>query len=94
MASVTLSEAIQKVREQAKSILTALEQTGHPQTEESSSLYLALVTIQKQVKDQGVARFGEVAKELEQLGGMCKGKLEALKPLLDDAVRLARPPKA
>jgi hypothetical protein len=93
MTSVTLSEAIQKARDQAKGLLTALEQAGHPQTEESSSLYLALVTIQKQVKDQG-GRFGEVARELEQLAGLCKGKLESLKVLLDDAVRLARPPKA
>jgi hypothetical protein len=94
MASVTLFEAIQKAREHAKGILTTLEQTGHPQTEESSSLYLGLVTIQKQMKDQGVARFGEVAKELEQLAALCKGKLESLRPWLDDAVRLARPPKA
>jgi hypothetical protein len=94
MASVTLSEAIQKAREHAKAILTTLEQSGHPQTEESSSLYLGLVTIQKQVKDLGVGRFGDVAKELEQLAALCKGKLESLKPLMDDAVRLARPPKA
>jgi len=42
-----LGLVISKAREQAKELLTQLE--GHPQTNESSAVYLALVTLQKRL---------------------------------------------
>jgi hypothetical protein len=90
MTAQTLQEIIQQARNEAKSTLTALEGAGHPQTTESSSLYLGLVTIQKRLAALGPARAGEIASDLEQLAGLCVGKLEVVKPLLEEAVRLAR----
>lgn len=86
-----LSPLIQQARQEAKAILNALEQTGHPQTSESNGLYLALVTLQKRLTAHGTAAgLGEFAAELEQLAGLCTGKLAPLKPRLEEAARLAR----
>jgi hypothetical protein len=90
MTAQTLQEIIQQARGEAKAILTALEGAGHPQTNESSSLYLGLVTLQKRLAALGPGRAGEVAGDLEQLARLCVGKLERLKPLFEEAVRLAR----
>jgi predicted transcriptional regulator with HTH domain len=90
MTGQTLPEIIQQARGQAKAILTALEGAGHPQTNESSSLYLGLVTVQKRLAAQATGATGEVAADLEQLARLCVGKLEGLKPLLEEAARLAR----
>ncbi|MGH7548016.1 MAG: hypothetical protein ACREMM_07570 [Gemmatimonadales bacterium] len=46
MTMPALFHAIQRARDQAKAILDTLEQAGHPQTSESSGLYLGLVTLQ------------------------------------------------
>ena len=86
-----LITAIQKARDQTKEILRTLEQTGHPQTGESSSVYLALVMIQKRLATMHAgAPLGEFVAEVAQLSAMCTGKLAPLKPLLDDAERIAR----
>jgi hypothetical protein len=86
-----LITAIQKARDQTKEILRGLEQTGHPQTAESSSVYLALVMIQKRLASMHAgAPLGEFVAEVGQLAAMCTGKLAPLKPLLDDAERIAR----
>jgi hypothetical protein len=90
MTAQTLQEIIQQARGEAKATLTALEGAGHPQTNESSSLYLGLVTIQKRLAALGPGRAGEVATDLEQLARLCVGKLERLKPLVEEAVRVAR----
>jgi len=83
---------IGKARAQAKEILTLLESQGHPQTKQSSSLYLALVVIQKRL--QAVASEApplcQFVPEREQLAGLCEGALAAIKPLLEEAVRIAR----
>lgn len=84
--------AINKARDQAKELLTLLESQGHPQTNESSSLYLALVSVQKQLQTVGptpppVSRF---VPELQQLVAACGGKLASIKPLLEEALRIAR----
>jgi hypothetical protein len=86
-----LADVLRKARDQAKAILGALEQTGHPQTNESSGVYLALVTLHKRLAAQGAApRVDEFAAELQQLAALCQGKLEPLKPLLEEAVGIAR----
>ena len=90
MKGQTLPEILQQARTEAKEILTALEGAGHPQTNESSSLYLGLVTVQKRLSALGPGRAGEIAADLDQLVGLCVGKLERLKPILGEAVRLAR----
>jgi len=67
MTGQTLPELIQQARTEAKETLTALEGSGHPQTNESNSLYLGLVTLQKRLAALGAGRAGEVAADLEQL---------------------------
>ncbi len=83
---------ISKARDLAKELLTQLETQGHPQTNQSSSLYLALVSMQKRLLtvDPPPPRFSEFVSELLQLIGLCEGKLAAIKPLLEEALRLAR----
>jgi hypothetical protein len=85
-----LAQLVKQARDQAKSILATLEQTGHPQTNESSGVYLTLVTLQKRLSERApTAPLREFVAELTQLAAMCRGKLEPLKPLLDKAVQLA-----
>ncbi|HEU5262715.1 MAG TPA: hypothetical protein VFU41_14945 [Gemmatimonadales bacterium] len=91
MTMPALLQAIQRARDQAKAILDTLEQAGHPQTSESSGLYLGLVTLQKRLTTRGTgATVGEFSTELEQLASLCTGKLAVLRPLLEEAARLAR----
>jgi len=76
-------------RDQAKKLLTALEQQGHPETSRSSSLYLALVSIRKRLtKDEEPP--GGLVEELEQLLSLWDGKLARIKPDLEDALKVAR----
>lgn len=90
MTTRTLAQVIQQARDEAKTILSALEQAGHPQTEESSAVYLGLVTLQKRLAATGPSGAGVLAPEMEQLAALCDRKLERLKPLLEEAARLAR----
>jgi len=82
---------ISKARDLAKELLTQLETQGHPQTNQSSSLYLALVSMQKRLltvdSPPPVSAF---VPELVQLVALCEGKLAAVKPLLEEALRRAR----
>jgi hypothetical protein len=86
----TLAQVLQQARDEAKTILSALEQAGHPQTEESSAVYLGLVTLQKRIAAMGASGASVLAPEIEQLAALCARKLERLKPLLEQAARLAR----
>ena len=84
-----LVRAISTARDQAKKLLTALEQQGHPETSRSSALYLALVSIRKRLtKDE--ESLAAVVTELGQLLTLCEGKLARIKPDLEDALRIAR----
>lgn len=84
-----LVAAIGTARDRAKEILSLLEGSGNPQTNQSSSLYLALVSIQKRLKSEA-PNMPQVRAELEQLAQLCEGKLAAVRPLLEEALRLAR----
>ncbi len=91
MTVEALAQLIQQARSQARAILDELERAGAPNTNESSGLYLGLVTIQKRLAAQSTAgTVAEVAAELQQLAGLCTGKLEQVKPLLDEALRIAQ----
>jgi len=84
-----LVRAIGAARDQAKKLLTALEQQGHPETSRSSALYLALVSIRKRLtKDEQPP--AALVTELEQLLTVCEGKLARIKPDLEDALKIAR----
>jgi len=84
-----LVRVISTGRDQAKKLLTALEQQGHPETSRSSSLYLALVSIRKRLtKDEEPP--GGLVEELEQLLSLWDGKLARIKPDLEDALKVAR----
>lgn len=94
MTANALGDVIQQARNKARAILDELERVGAPNTNESSGLYLGLVTIQKRLAAQVTAgTVAEIATELQQLAGLCTGKLEAVKPFLDEALRItqARP---
>jgi len=83
--------AIQRARDKAKEILSALERAGHPQTGGSSSLYLSIVAIQKRIPvSTGGLRDQTVIGDLEHLAKLCEGKLAPVRPLLEEAVRSAR----
>ena len=83
--------AIARARDQAKQLLTLLESQGHPQTNQSSSLYLALVSLQKRLRvEDAAAPLARLAPELEQLVTLCVGKLATIKPLVEDALRITR----
>ena len=84
-----LQAAVGTARDRAKEILSQLEGVGHPQTNQSSSLYLALVSIQKRLKAD-TPNIHQIRAELEQLVTLCDGKLTAVRPLLEEAVRNAR----
>jgi hypothetical protein len=86
----TLAQLIQQARDESKTILGALEQAGHPQTEQSSAVYLGLVSLQKRLAAAGPGGAAVLAPDIEQLAALCTGKLERLKPLLQLAARLAR----
>jgi len=80
---------ISTARDEARKVLTALEQQGHPETARSSSLYLALVSMRKRLTKEG-APLPALVPELEQLVTLCEGKLARIKPELEDALKLAR----
>ena len=92
VAHQNLAAAVRKARDQAKVILDALQTQGHPETGQSNSVYLTLVTFQKRLltvdpPPPPIARF---VPELEQVASECTGKLASIKPLIDDVLRLAR----
>jgi hypothetical protein len=86
-----LIRAVSTARDQAKKLLTALEQQAQPETSRSSALYLALVSLRKRLmKDDPPPATATVVTELEQLLTLCEGKLARIKPDLEDALRIAR----
>jgi len=86
--------AVRKARDQAKELLTLLESQGHPQTGQSSSLYLALVSLQKRLFAAEPLPIAKFIPDLEQLARDCTGKLAPVKPLIEAALRVARGPGA
>lgn len=89
--SQELLAVIGKAKDEAKSILTTLEQQGHPQTGESSGLYLALVSIHKRLSSpEGSPTLSPFVGQLAELARMCTGTLAPIQPLLAEALRIAR----
>jgi len=84
--------AVRKARDEAKRILTELETRGHPQTNQSSALYLALVGIQKRLLAGGgsTARIAQFIADLEGLLRQCEGKLAPVKTLIEEALRIGK----
>lgn len=82
-----LIQAVAKARDQAKETLRLLEGQGHPETARSSSLYLALVSVQKQLTKE--APHAQVVAELQQLASLCEGRLAGIRPLVEEALRIA-----
>ena len=87
-----LAAAVRRARDEAKGILNQLQSQRHPDTAQSSSLYLALVTLQKRllVVDPAPPPIASFIPELQQLAQACDGKLASIKPLIEDALRRAR----
>ncbi len=91
MTAQALIQLIQQARDEAKGILTGLERIGRPETSQSNSLYLGLVMLQKRIAAKSArATLAEFAPELEQMAGLCSGKLAPVKTLLGEAARIAR----
>ena len=84
--------AVHKARDEAKAILQQLETHGHPETSRSSALYLALVMIQKRLLtvDPPPPPIAQFVPELGQLASECAGQLAPIKPLIEEALRVAR----
>lgn len=84
--------AVHKARDEAKAILQQLETQGHPETSRSSALYLALVMLQKRLLtvDPPPPPIGQFVPELGQLASECAGPLAPIKPLIEEALRVAR----
>lgn len=82
-----LLQAVAKARDQAKELLGLLETQGHPETARSSSLYLALVSIQKQLTKGPPPP--QLVSDLRQVVTLCEGRLSAIRPLVEEALRLA-----
>jgi hypothetical protein len=84
--------AVHKARDEAKAILQQLETQGHPETGRSSALYLALVMMQKRLLavDPPPPPIAQFIPELGQLASECAGTLAPVKPLIEDAIRVAR----
>jgi len=84
--------AVHKARDEAKAILNQHETQGHPETGRSSALYLALVMLQKRLLavDPPPPPIAQFIGELGQLASECVGPLAPIKPLLEDALRVAR----
>ena len=84
--------AVHKARDEAKAILQQHETQGHPETARSSALYLALVMLQKRLLavDPPPPPIAQFIGELGQLADECAGPLAPIKPLLDEALRVAR----
>jgi hypothetical protein len=76
-----LARVIGKASDQAKSL------NSH-----SSSLYLALVSIRKRLLTEAPAPppVSQFVPELEGLVALCSDKLAPIKPLLEEALRIAR----
>ena len=82
---------VANARDQAKQLLALLESQRHPQTNRSSSLYLALVSMQKRLKAMDSApAVAQLVPDLEQLVTLCEGKLAPIKPLLEEALHIAQ----
>ncbi len=82
---------VANARDQAKQLLALLESQRHPQTNRSSSLYLALVSMQKRLKAMDSApAVAQLVPDLEQLVTLCEGKLAPIKSLLEDALHIAQ----
>ncbi len=92
IAHQNVALAVHKARDEAKAILQQHETRGHPDTARSSGLYLALVMLQKRLLavDPPPPPIAAFIPELEQLGSECNGTLAPIKPLLEEALRVAR----
>ncbi len=83
--------AVLKARDGAKAILQQHETQGHPETGRSSALYLALVMLQKRLLavDPSPPPIAQFIPELGQLASECSGTHAPIRPLLEDALRIA-----
>jgi len=84
-----LVRVVSGARDQAKTLLTAFEQQGHPETSRSSALYLALVSLRKRLTKEAPP-VSAVVVDLEQILTLCEGKLTRIKPDIEDALKVAR----
>ncbi|HLB78093.1 MAG TPA: hypothetical protein VJO72_13760 [Candidatus Dormibacteraeota bacterium] len=92
VAHQNVANAVHKARDEAKTVLQLLESQGHPETGQSNALYLALVMLQKRLQtvDPPPPPIAQFISELEQLASECQGRLTRVKPLIEEAVLVAR----
>ena len=87
----TVGTAVRTARDEAKRILTKLESRNHPQTNQSSALYVALAGIQTRLLAVDPApSMAQVILDLEQVLRQCDGRLASVQPLIAGALRLAQ----
>jgi hypothetical protein len=83
--------AVGAARDHARKVLNQLERQGHGQTGKSSAVYLALVAIHKRLMavDPPPPPVAHFVPDLVHLVRGCEGRLSAIKPLLEAALRVA-----
>ena len=95
IAHQNVALAVHKARDHAKTIFQMLESQVHPQTGQSNALYLALVLLEKRLRtvDPPPPAIAQLIPELEQLATQCERTLAPIKPLIEEALRVARDSK-
>ncbi len=87
-----LAVAIAAAKQMAKSLLLDIERDGTAPTGRSSALYLSLMVMHKQllVTEPPPPPVSQFAADLEQLARACHGRMDPVKPLIEEALRIAR----
>lgn len=82
--------AVSEAAEQARTIVDALAVQGHPQTTQATTVFQRLVGLEGQLYEVPDPRaLNTFVPELEELVGLCDGKLAPIMPLIEEALRIA-----
>jgi hypothetical protein len=90
LAHQNLAVAVGAAKEQAKALVLDVQRRGIGPTGRSSSVYLSLVVIHKQLLSADPPAVAHFIPDLEQMVRACVGTLAPVKPLIEAALRVAR----
>jgi hypothetical protein len=85
-----LAIAVGAAKEQAKALVLDVQRRGRVPTGRSSSAYLSLVVMHRQLLAVNPPPIAHFVPDLEQLARACSGALAPVKPLIEAALRVAR----
>jgi hypothetical protein len=90
LAHQNLAVAVGAAKEQARALVLDSQRDGPGPTGRSSSVYLTLVVMHKQLLAADPPPIAKVVPDLEQIARACGGTLAPVKPLIEAALRVAR----